>query len=294
MNRIASELGLTFVGWIFTDLIAEDMKLGTVRNLRNADTHFLSAQEVVMAGHFQNAHPNPCRLSPDGYFGSKSVTVIVTGKENQVHTEGYQVSNQGMALVRDDCLVPTKDAPELGYIREGTRQQYVPDVFFKEKDKFGNEVSKIGRPLPLEYLLVDVPASSPVEPRYTFATLPEKRPFPVENRFLDGQIQDFDALKTYMSQFTTDTFLEAVSDFHLLIYVANMEMLPFRDSLGPLLGAIKDRDRQRAILWQEQCEHWATLQQLIQHSGTVFSIARFYGILNNGPHSFLPKWISCH
>ena len=36
-----------------------------------------------------------------------------------------------MALVRDDCLVPTLDAKELGYIRESSPQQYVPGVFYK-------------------------------------------------------------------------------------------------------------------------------------------------------------------
>ncbi len=36
-----------------------------------------------------------------------------------------------MVLVRDDCLVPTKDAPELGYVRESSEKQYVPDVFYK-------------------------------------------------------------------------------------------------------------------------------------------------------------------
>lgn len=45
--------------------------------------------------------------------------------------EGYSVSAQCMALVRDNCLLPTKDAAELGYIRESTDKQYVPDVFFK-------------------------------------------------------------------------------------------------------------------------------------------------------------------
>lgn len=49
--------------------------------------------------------------------------------------EGYQVSAQCMALVRDNCFVPTKDAPELGYIRESTDKQYVPDVFFKVRRK---------------------------------------------------------------------------------------------------------------------------------------------------------------
>jgi len=56
----------------------------------------------------------------------------ITGDDkNQVHMEGYQVSNQCMALVRDNCLVPTKDAPELGYVIESTDKQYVPDVFYK-------------------------------------------------------------------------------------------------------------------------------------------------------------------
>ena len=38
-----------------------------------------------------------------------------------------------MALVRDDCLIPTKDVPELGYIKESSNEQYVPDVFYKVK-----------------------------------------------------------------------------------------------------------------------------------------------------------------
>lgn len=45
--------------------------------------------------------------------------------------EGYSVSNQCMALVRDGCLLPTLDAAELGFIRESSDKQYVPDVFYK-------------------------------------------------------------------------------------------------------------------------------------------------------------------
>ena len=36
-----------------------------------------------------------------------------------------------MGLVRDSCLIPTYDAPELGYIKESSNEQYVPDVFYK-------------------------------------------------------------------------------------------------------------------------------------------------------------------
>lgn len=50
--------------------------------------------------------------------------------------EGYAVSGQCMALVRDNCLVPTKDAPELGYIRESTDKQFVPDVYYKVSQAF--------------------------------------------------------------------------------------------------------------------------------------------------------------
>ena len=48
-----------------------------------------------MAGRLQASHPNPCRLAPSGYFGSKFVTVVVTGKENgEIDFRGYQISNQ--------------------------------------------------------------------------------------------------------------------------------------------------------------------------------------------------------
>lgn len=43
------------------------------------------------------------------------------------------MSNQCMALVRDECLLPCKDAPELGYVKESSSEQYVPDVFYKVK-----------------------------------------------------------------------------------------------------------------------------------------------------------------
>lgn len=60
-----------------------------------------------------------------------SFCLCAGGPDNQVHFEGYQVSNQCMALVRDECLLPCKDAPELGFAKESCPEQYVPDVFFK-------------------------------------------------------------------------------------------------------------------------------------------------------------------
>jgi len=89
-----------------------------------------------MAGWFQNKYLNTCKYSPDGYFGSKFVTVVVTGDASgQIHFEGYQVSNQCMALVKSQILIPTRDAPELGYIKETSQEQYVPDVYYKVRRK---------------------------------------------------------------------------------------------------------------------------------------------------------------
>ncbi|XP_054281635.1 nuclear protein localization protein 4 homolog isoform X1 [Macrosteles quadrilineatus] len=267
VEALAAQLGLRRVGWIFTDLLPEDLQKGTVKHVRNVNTHFLSAQECVMAGHYQNLHPNPCRYSSTGYFGSKFVTVCVTGDAtNQVHMEGYSVSNQCMALVRDDCLVPTRDAPELGYIRESSDKQYVPDVFYKEKDCYGNEVPRLARPLPVEYLLVDVPASTPLTPLHTFHCEPNTTPFPVENRLLDGHIQDFSALTVYLAQFSKEQFLDAASDFHFLLYIATMDSLPMKDVMAPLLEAVRTRDVAAAGRWAAD-DHWANVEQMMAATG---------------------------
>lgn len=38
-----------------------------------------------MAGYFQNLHPNPCRYASNGYFGSKFITVCVTGIKIKIY-----------------------------------------------------------------------------------------------------------------------------------------------------------------------------------------------------------------
>ncbi|XP_059611654.1 nuclear protein localization protein 4 homolog isoform X2 [Phlebotomus argentipes] len=269
VDEIAAALGLRKVGWIFTDLMSENVASGTVKHNRGIDTHFLTAHECILAGHFQNEHPNACKHATNGTFGSKFVTVCVTGDEkNQVHMEGYAVSAQCMALVRDNCLVPTKDAPELGYIKESTDKEFVPDVYYKEKDMYGNEVSRLARPLPVEYLLVDVPASSPLVPTFTFTVRDDKRPFPVENRLLDGHLQDFPALSSYLSQWRPEEFLDAVSDFHLLVYLARMDMLPMRAAMAPLWVAVSQKDAAAADEWRSQ-EVWRTLETLIAASSSA-------------------------
>uniref|UniRef100_A0A8C9ZPP8 Nuclear protein localization protein 4 homolog n=1 Tax=Sander lucioperca TaxID=283035 RepID=A0A8C9ZPP8_SANLU len=239
VDEIAAKLGLCKVGWIFTDLLSEDTRIGTVRYTRNNDSHYLSAEECITAGYFQNLHSNPCRLSRDGHFGSKFVTVVATGgPDNQVHFEGYQVSNQCMALVRDECLLPCKDAPELGYAKESSPEQYVPDVFFKITTTF------------------------PKDPQYTFCSTQR---FPIENREILGETQDFHSLATYLSQCTSTAFLDIVSDFHLLLFLVTNEVMPLRDSIGLLLDAVRTSNEDLAQTWKKS-EQWATIEQLCSKS----------------------------
>ncbi|KAJ3617535.1 hypothetical protein MTP99_007248 [Tenebrio molitor] len=150
-----------------------------------------------------------------------------------------------------------------------------------EKDTYGNEVSRLGRPLPVEYLLLDVPASTPVTPTYTFNSDPAKQPFPVENRLLDGDIQDFNALNQYLSQFNSNEFFTAINDFHLLLYIATMDMLPMKEYMGPLLRALKNRDAAAAEEWSSS-EHWATIEQLIAASSPPPSRQRSLGERERG------------
>lgn len=60
-------------------------------------------------------------------------------------------------------------------------------------------------------------------------------------------------------------FFKAVSDFHLLIYLYRMDMLPLKAEMGPLFEAIKTRDTTLALSFKNQ-EVWCILEQLISAS----------------------------
>ncbi|XP_062534066.1 nuclear protein localization protein 4 homolog [Armigeres subalbatus] len=135
-----------------------------------------------------------------------------------------------------------------------------------EKDVYGNEVQRLGRPLPVEYLLVDVPASTPMVPLFTFHERKDvSQYFPVENRMIDGHIQDFSTLSEYLAKSRSMDFLESMSDFHLLFYLYCMDMLPMKSQMDPLLEAVRNKDKTAASEWKNQ-EVWRTLEQLISAS----------------------------
>lgn len=126
-------------------------------------------------------------------------------------------------------------------------------------------MQRLARPLPVEYLLVDVPASTPLQPQYTFTEYDKRQAFPIENRYIDGHLQDFNALSCYLSAWGEEEFLEAISDFHLLVYLYKMDMLPLRQHMGPLLEAVRTKNPNQAAQFKIE-EVWKLLESLIQAS----------------------------
>lgn len=159
----------------------------------------------------------------------------------------------------------------------------------KAKDQYGNEVQKLARPLPVEYLLLDVPTSSPKVPLYTFPA--HVNPFPVENRLIDGHLQDYGSTHKYLERYESSPLeylkvkcilqfsmmtshisvliSQAVSNFHLLLYLYGLELFDtkFKAIMTPLLDAVRTQDEHLASTFMKS-EDWATFEHLISaHSG---------------------------
>uniref|UniRef100_A0A0N5AGC4 Nuclear protein localization protein 4-like protein n=1 Tax=Syphacia muris TaxID=451379 RepID=A0A0N5AGC4_9BILA len=270
VDLLCSYLNLRRVGWIFTDLWSADSSIGTVHCTRYMDSFLLSAQECITAGFLQNKYRNLTSYCTDGYFGSKFVTLVASGDQSEhIHFSGYQVSNQCAALVDANVLCPTS-CPELAYIREKplNPKHYIPDVHYTEKNEYGVETRRDGRPMPVEFMLVDVPAGMPKEPNFTFHAVSSKElSFPIENRQCIGEKQDAVSLGKYVSQFSRNQFLELASNFHFLLFLMTNDIVHFsEDEIKALCVAVKEHDRVKAVDWADSTTNWSTLTALIQHT----------------------------
>jgi nuclear protein localization protein 4 homolog len=99
--------GLEMVGMIYTD-ISFDKSITSDRVERN---YFLSSLEIQFIARMQLMHPFVIRDGKtEQRFNSKFATIVMTANsEGQVELQEFQVSNQCMALVRQDDIIPTED-----------------------------------------------------------------------------------------------------------------------------------------------------------------------------------------
>ncbi|WKX95112.1 hypothetical protein Q1695_011961 [Nippostrongylus brasiliensis] len=271
VEQLCNNLGLRRVGWIFTDLWSADRVKGTVHCTRHKNAFFLSAEECITAGFLQSKHPNVTEYCSDRYFGSKFVTVVASGDEQeQVNFHGYQVSNQCSALVEAQLLCPTNH-PELAYIREKPlcESQYITDVQYTEKNQYGAEVLKDARPLPVEFLLVDVPTGMPKDPQYTFSPPSRTAPFAIENRDAAGIMQGGANMAAYCAEYRLDQFLEQATNFHFLLYLLTNHLVQFSESeMKALCLAVVSQDRNAATRWAEETVNWQQLVALCHEQGS--------------------------
>eukprot|EP00045_Choanoeca_perplexa_P008555 m.80120 g.80120 ORF g.80120 m.80120 type:complete len:589 (-) comp14536_c0_seq5:142-1908(-) len=276
VDQMASKLGLQPVGWIFTDLEAVDRAQGTVKHKRyvskDADADpatVLRSEEVLMASMLQNQHPNPvpAKYNSAGYFGSKFVTVVVSGnKDELIGTQAYQASSQAMALTRDDVLRPS-DHPAMMAVKPSTEEDYVPEVFYVTKDEYKNTVKKSARPVfPVEYLFVDMESgASDQDANHTFYH--PQQGFPRENRAVLGQLQDLSAVAAYLAQGPEEQMLRS---FHLLLFLATDEhCAELQATLPQLADAIAAKDSDAIKAWAVACPFWSTLKLLACESGAA-------------------------
>ncbi|ETN82076.1 nuclear protein localization protein 4-like protein [Necator americanus] len=266
VDQLCSWLGLRRVGWIFTDLWSADRVKGTVHCTRHKDAFFLSAEECITAGYLQSKHPNVTDYCSERYFGSKFVTVVASGDEQeQVNFHGYQVSNQCTALVEAQLLCPTNH-PELAYIRDKplAETQYLTDVQYTEKNQYGAEVLKDGRPLPVEFLLVSVTKY----PQYTFSPHKSSVRFAIENRDTMGETQGGANLSAYCAEYSLNDFLEQATNFHFLLYLMTNHLVQFSEvEMQKLCFAVCTQSREMAIEWASETLNWQQLVALCHEQG---------------------------
>ncbi|KAI8998201.1 NPL4 family-domain-containing protein [Gaertneriomyces semiglobifer] len=258
VDELARQLGLTKVGMVYTDLTDDGTGKGTVICKRHSDSYFMSSAECILAAQHQLSRPTPSKWSATGRFGSRFVTCVVSGNEDGgIDISSFQVSNTAMAMVRD-CIVEASVEPSLMRVKQSTDEQYVPEVFYKYKNKYGLMVQEAAKPtFPVEYLLVTVTHGFPQTPNPTF-TSPTR--FPIENR---GGIetQNPQALQRHLN---SGRLTDVLSDFHALLYLIQMGVVEMPDLERAIRIAKSHSEAEANELVHSHS--WQTLLMLLKES----------------------------
>ncbi|KAL2916476.1 nuclear protein localization protein 4 [Polyrhizophydium stewartii] len=281
VDGVAASLGLVRVGVVYTDLTDDGTGKGTVVCKRHADSYFLSSAECIFASHFQAKYPMATKYSPTRTFGSRFVTCVISGnEEGGIDIFSYQFSNMCVAMAQDNIIEASTD-PALMRVCESTDKQYVPEVFYKYKNEYNLMVQNAAKPtFPVEYLLVTVTHGFPSTPSPTFKSVGE---FPTENRIGMGKARDMSALK---QQLSGSRVLDALSDFHALLYVKEAGILDQSD-FDLLTQAIRTQSEELVVQLAHRSS-WQTLQMILQEISAAAAGAGGAGSSSGGP-SAAPK-----
>lgn len=260
VDEIANSLGLYQVGVVFTDLTDSGKKDGSVLCKRHKETYFLSNLEILMAARSQISHPNKTTFSNSGNYLSKYITSVVSGGlKGEIEPKSYQVSVDAESLVRADILTGSTQPSQL-YINENNDRRYVPDISYLQLNEYNLQVKTTAKPtLPVDFLLVSLTDSFPLEPKPFFTT---PKPFTIENRGFMGESQDLDHLKKHLLGGESNG--DILIDFHLIFALKKMSVLSPQE-FGLLLSFAKSKDY-TDYLHLIESPGWMTLLTILEHS----------------------------
>ncbi|KAI8898895.1 NPL4 family-domain-containing protein [Globomyces pollinis-pini] len=264
VDTISELLGLQRIGVIYSDLFDDGTGNGTVICKRHVDSYFLSSAEVIFSAGLQLEHPCKTRYSETGDFGSRFVTCVISGNEEKgIDIQTYQVSNAAMSMARDG-IIEASTEPSLMRVCQTSNTNYVPDVFYKYKNEYNLMVQEAAKPtFPVEYLLVTSTHGFPSEENPMFN---DQSNF-IENRLGVMGNRNINQLKELATLTSAEARLRFLSDFHLLIFLKESEILD-QESIALLCLAIKEKSV--AHLNQlEQGGSWQTLNMIIQESAAA-------------------------
>lgn len=266
LETLCKALGLQVVGLVFTDLEDKGEGNGKVHYKRHKDSYYLSSYESVLSARMQNKYKAPSKHSPSGVYGSKFVTVCVTGNsDGDIAIEAYQVSHQAMALEAADILRPCTNIAKC-CVKKMSDLQYVPEIFYSEKNEYNAQVTLAALPsFPLDFLLVNVSSGTPAnvsETMFASTSMSGSDGFPIENRQIT---QNFDVVAKHINPSSFSSMLQILSDFHFLYYIASSDRFNLQPVLDQICTAVSQKDQAMADSIKETPE-WKKFTSLVQSS----------------------------
>lgn len=275
-EKTASWLGLQQIGMIYTDLVDDGSGKGTVISTRGpSHDYFVTCYEALWMARQQLKHRYVCPWSKSNRFGSRFVTVIVSGDDQSgsISLSSYQMSLSAMAMIEADLITSSSD-PSSMYVLPSTNQRYVPEIFYRkgnEKDR-GNGSSTLCKAdpiFPVDFLLVTLSHGFPSHPRIilTSGSFPMKRYLvhikgqTAPSILLQALDKYFTPMFNHHDSITLD-HLKLFSDFGVLMAITWLDILSEQD-YNLLKKAIMCKDISSLETFLESGS-WVTIRSLLR------------------------------